>query len=180
MEFTLTYRGPLSSNGDADEKQILRRHFHKQLKALWKQPPLRDKNASKPPAHPLYEDSIKKVGPFQFAPLVSNHLSFTASLNITFLRPGFPGQLVNIGGDIDNRMKTLFDSLAIPPENQIPKTDLPQSDENPLFCLLEDDALIDAVTVRTDRLLDSQNVREAMLVIHITTRCHFAYMVSDL
>ena len=131
MEFTLTYRGRLSSNGDAKEKQILRRHFHRQLKELWGQPPLQGKVDSV--SRPLYENLIEEVGSFRFAPLVSSHYSFSASLHVTFLRPGFPGQLLGIGGDIDNRMKTLFDALTKPQLNQIPTNDVPKSDENPFF-----------------------------------------------
>lgn len=180
MEFTLTYRGPLSSNGDRKEKQLLRRHFHKQLKALWAQPPLKDKTTLAKVFRPLYEDLIEQVGPFRFAPLVSSHFSFTASLSITFLRPGYPGQLLRTGGDIDNRMKTLFDALAKPPANQIPEGDAPQSDENPFFCLLQDDALITGLSVSTDRLLDCHDEREALLLIHVATRCHLVFGVNDI
>ena len=40
MEFTLYYRGPLTSQGNALDKHCLRRHFHGQLKELWSHPPL--------------------------------------------------------------------------------------------------------------------------------------------
>jgi hypothetical protein len=44
MEFTLYYRGPLKAatgrNKRKDHKHDLRRHFHKQLKELWKLPQL--------------------------------------------------------------------------------------------------------------------------------------------
>ncbi len=178
MEFTLTYRGPLSSNGDAKEKQILRRYFHKQLKELWVQPPLKGKINSD--SRPLFESLNEQVGSFRFAPLVSSRFSFTAHLNVTFLRPGYPGKLFGTGGDIDNRMKTLFDALTKPPPNQIPGGDAPQPDEEPFFCLLQDDALITGMSVTTDRLLDCQNDREVLLLIRVETKCHLAFMVNDL
>ena len=40
MEFTLYYCGDLKANRGAKDKHRLRRHFHKQLKELWDQPPL--------------------------------------------------------------------------------------------------------------------------------------------
>lgn len=117
MDFTLTYRGPLSSNGGPQEKQVLRRHFHKQLKELWAQPPLKGRTTSATVYRPLYEDVIEQVGLFRFVPLVTNRFAFTARIRVTFLRPGYPGQLVGTGGDIDNRIKTLLDALAKPPES---------------------------------------------------------------
>jgi hypothetical protein len=39
MEFRLTYEGPLASDGDATEKQRIRRHLHPQLRELWRVDP---------------------------------------------------------------------------------------------------------------------------------------------
>ena len=111
---------------------------------------------------------------------MSGRFSFTTNLRVTFLRPGYPGQLFGTGGDIDNRMKTLFDALTKPQSNQIPQGDAPQPDEDPFFCLLQDDGLITGMSVVTDRLLDCQSDREALMLIHVETRCHLAFMVNDL
>jgi hypothetical protein len=46
-------------------------------------------------------------------------------------------------GDIDNRLKTLFDCLTLPDPNQGYEAETPAQDELPYFyCLLEDDRLI--------------------------------------
>jgi hypothetical protein len=45
-------------------------------------------------------------------------------------------------GDLDNRLKTLFDALCIPNENQLPDDAAPQQDENPFWVLLSDDRMI--------------------------------------
>ncbi len=50
-------------------------------------------------------------------------------------------------------MKTLFDALRVPEKKQLAKI-TPQDDENPFFCLLEDDALITGFCVTTDALLE--------------------------
>lgn len=70
-------------------------------------------------------------------------------LHITWLRPGLLGSLVNASGDIDNRLKTLFDAMRVPcVEVQ------GANDDQPTFCLLDDDALITDVRITTDRLLE--------------------------
>jgi hypothetical protein len=76
------------------------------------------------------------------------------------------------GGDIDNRIKVLFDGLRMP-EHTPELGGVPlEVDENPFFCLLEDDSLITSVTVTTDRLLLEKNAEEkpndVHLIIHVT------------
>ena len=75
-------------------------------------------------------------------------------------------------GDIDNRLKTLFDALRAPKNaTEIPKGAVPGPDEDPFFCLLEDDALITAVSVETERLLTAnQGSTEVHLDIQVLTR----------
>lgn len=155
MEFTLLYQGPLKSNGSVKHKQEIRRIFHPQLKLLWSQQPLSGFNEFLQ-ENPAKEISIlQKIGQFVYAPLVNDELKLIAELDIIFLRPEPPGSLLTQGGDIDNRLKTLFDALRMPNrESEIPKSDFPGKEENPFFCLLEDDSLITKLSVKTDRLLE--------------------------
>jgi hypothetical protein len=113
--------------------------------------------------------SIKR-GAFRFVPLVSTRLHAIADLEVLLLRPGPPGHLLQGGGDIDNRLKTLLDSLKVPEENALPKGIVPGPSESPYYCLLEDDKLVTGIRVETDRLLDPQNEREVLLVIRVTTK----------
>jgi len=130
------------------------------------------------------EDSVNllmRVGFFRFAPLVSSVYGWNtvAELNILVLRPSQPGDLINHGGDIDNRLKTLFDTLRMPSEPEIPIEETPQRGEDPFFVLLQDDALITDFSIATDRLLTtspSQNYVE--IVIHVTLRKTRASMVN--
>ena len=86
-----------------------------------------------------------------------------------------PGDLVGHGGDLDNRIKTLFDALQIPKVLNGGLT--PLEGEAPFFVLLEDDALITDMRVSTDRLLvpiqgESTSTHEKSnvhLVIHVET-----------
>jgi hypothetical protein len=62
-------------------------------------------------------------------------------------------RLVN-NGDIDNKLKGLFDALRYPHNSdELPNDFCPAEDERPLFCLLEDDGLIRKISVSVERLL---------------------------
>lgn len=148
MIFTLTYDGELKANGEAKHKQKIRRLFHGQLRELWKATPYEQLKSAP-------ESVTQTRGKFRFFPLVTAARNEIAELKITMLRPGQgPGYIIGQGGDIDNRLKTLFDSLKIPDSNQIPPEYQPVDDENPFFCLLEDDILITDLLISTDRLLE--------------------------
>lgn len=172
MHFTLTFRGPLPANGDPTAKQLIRRQLHAQLKHLWSLPPLnKHTNTLLSEEQTIRPCIISRVGTFRFAPLVNTKLYLIAKLQLFFLRPEPPGRLITQGGDIDNRLKTLFDALRMPRVlAEIPANDKPRSDEDPFFCLLEDDALITEVDVKTEVLLDpSANASEAQLLIRVET-----------
>lgn len=171
MEFTLHYRGLLKSNRGPDDKLDLRRHFHTQLAALWTQAPLSAfrRKLLDPTYAPSDLNVIIPIQGFNFAPLVAAKLRLVADLDITLLRPEPPGQLVNQGGDIDNRLKTLLDSLTVPSSpNALPRNAKPGSGEDPFFCLFEDDNLITRIGATSDRLLEpTSNASEVIVLIHV-------------
>jgi hypothetical protein len=165
MELTLVYMGPLKSQAkrgkrkNLEEKQHIRCEFHKQLKELWKRAPF------KPEPQSFY----KPVEAFNFVPLVLESRHEVAEINITMLRPEPPGFIVGQGGDIDNRIKTLLDSLRMPKNiTELPPGAVPTGDENPFYCLMEDDKLITKLSVSTGRLLVSGKKNSYVhLLIHI-------------
>jgi hypothetical protein len=114
---------------------------------------------------------------YRFVPLTTTTMSLIASLEILFLRPEAPGGVIK-SGDIDNRLKTLFDALKMPSsEAELGGYLASAGDENPFFVLLEDDKLISHVAVETDVLLQptpSANgeflPNDARLVITVTLR----------
>lgn len=198
MEFRLIYKGSLPaegrSGGRAKEKHLIRKHFHRQLRELWQQhPDLRyqgqqtfirtDKvgggKLAQPSVEPgaktwiehIADDYVRCGG--RFVPLVSKLGGFTCSLDILFLRRDNPGYIISSGGDIDNRIKVLFDGFKIPKIVEDLGGMAIEGDENPFFCLLEEDSLITKVAITTDRLLTPmENVAERFndveLVIHVT------------
>jgi hypothetical protein len=107
---------------------------------------------------------------FKFLPLVTQAMDARCSLDIVLLRPQ-NGKLMK-GGDIDNKLKTLFDALRMPDSPQEFAGITPGLGEDPLFVLLQDDSLITEVKVSTDNLLLLPNKREGGLndahaVIHV-------------
>ena len=171
MEFTLFYTGnlPISKSGRAIKKQELRRCFHSQLKLLWNQPPLINSQHFLNSAGNI--SLVYDFAGFQFVPLVSQRIFTVAELDITLLRPGPPGAIIK-SGDVDNRLKTIIDSLKMPQQiNELPQDDSPKDGETPFFCLLEDDNLITRVSVNTAQLLkDSLFSSEVVLLINVLTK----------
>ncbi len=183
MNFTLTYRGdlPSASGGNArvKEKHILRKAFHKQLKELWRVQPTLLKMAQAKVSAPgaalgeyvtLLENTANKhsLSGFRFVPLVSLEQSLSCAVDILLLRRDHPGSLVKSGGDLDNRLKTIFDALRMPSnQSEVPPACPVDPNEDPFYVLLEDDSLITKVTVSSDRLLSPQEAGENINVVHL-------------
>jgi hypothetical protein len=115
-------------------------------------------------------DNWARAG-YRFHPLVTEAYCVRCALDILFLRPEDPGFLI-LSGDVDARIKTIFDALRMPKNLDETGGVGPQSGEDPFFCLLEDDKLISEVKVSTDQLLLLPREREikpndALLVIHV-------------
>jgi hypothetical protein len=174
MRFTLSYRGELKSNRGAREKHALRRQFHSQLKELWSQKPLSTFHGRllDRTVHDQSTNVVRDIGGFAFAPLICERVALVAELRVTLYRPQSPGALVGSGGDIDNRIKTVLDALKVPFEpNALPNDEVPREGETPFFCLLEDDKLITALSVTTERLLEpNQGANEVLMLIDVTVR----------
>jgi hypothetical protein len=181
------------------EKHRLRKHFHRQLKEQWAKEPILLRHVTErfvpwpanegetfkgtPPdwmmLHPsqpggrafieIIADEYQRCG-FRFVPLARKKNGFTCALDILFLRRGHPGDLI-VSGDLDNRLKTLIDSLKIPREcSEVKST--PEAGEDPFFCLMEDDSLITKLHVTTDRLLtpveNDESKFEVEIILHVT------------
>jgi len=177
MQFRLTYRGPLRANGNVDGKHRIRTWFHVQLRQLWQQPPLNrltregDTILARPPVPNKFTTVLEQVDQFWFAPLVTTRLKVVALLDILMLRPEPPGAIILHGGDIDNRLKTLLDALRMPQNaDEIPRDWRPGPEEDPFFCLLQDDALVTSIGVTTDRLLEPREASDVDLVILVTLK----------
>jgi hypothetical protein len=191
MKFTLTFEGDLPPNGGVREKWAIRSQFHPQLVELWQiHPNLRSlqrnpyvptassfwhvewHHSVNPPSAPTVpsDPSINLCEPVErgqrkFLPLVRERIALKCGLKILFLRKEDTGRIYQ-GGDLDNRLKTLFDALSVPQNEQVVPT---ASIADPIYCLLEDDGLITAVNVETHRLLarPSASKHQVLLVVEV-------------
>lgn len=189
VEFRLLYQGPITSNGDVADKFAIRRQIHPQLRRLCSEHPLLRSQliawGHVEAAQTLgdsftSEDALRfgikrsadtRLNGFCFMPLSRKEWHLRCSVDVLFLRREKPGK-VFMRGDLDNRLKTLFDALQMPHLGQDIGNQVPDEDENPFFVLLEEDELIADVSVTTDRLLavpdDHQYTSDyAVLVIHV-------------
>ncbi len=187
MEFRLVYQGRLPAASQtttrSKQKHEIRKTLHKQLATLWsKDSELKGLQIENPrwTDHGLRANAMERIADnyarcgYRFLPLVTKAHALACALDILFLRRDRPGDLVRSGGDIDNRIKVLFDALRMPQEcRELADYPVPDADENPFFCLLEDDSLITELKITTDRLLlpaaPDEHESEVVLVVLVRT-----------
>lgn len=158
MEFRLIFDGDLRPRKRSSIEDIhqIRMAIHYQMISLWAYEPLAhvkkrwiDEGGSE--GNMNARDEIDGQ---TFISVVSRKLFTQAELDILLLKAQPPGMLVTNQGDIDNRMKTLFDGLRVPTKSEAKELKTRGAlGEETIFCLLQDDDLISRLTVSTDRLL---------------------------
>lgn len=192
MQFRLTYEGPLKPSGNNNRntanKHAIRRALHPQLKRLWEidgnlsrtgqleLDGIQYRGQGKGPQLLKFLAENRPLQDYRFIPLVCNELCLWCGLDILYLRPSPPGQIFQ-QGDIDNRIKTLFDALRRPTQLQELGTTYPPPgpDETPFFVLLDDDSLVARLSVDTDMMLEPlvggiPEDTDARLIITVTVR----------
>ena len=182
MQFRLLYDGRLPSKGAQDSRIVaheIRKVFHKQLLELWQRHDflktfIEGKTPKTFPDGELVSvmskmaDNFTRYG-FRWLPLIRNSSGVACSLDILFLRREEPGAVVH-AGDIDNRIKVLFDAMQMPEELNQVQGFSPDSDEDPFLCLLQNDRHITDFRVTSDRLLTptaSGHKDDVRLIIHV-------------
>jgi hypothetical protein len=190
MEFTLKYRGPLpggNASGKVEYKHAIRKALHEQLADLWtRDPRLNGLNTDEFHVAQKSERFTYDVprpiqgtqnfffrvpcGGIDFIPLVIRLRYLECQLVIDWHRHDPPGTILSPNGDVDNRLKTLFDAMRIPQN----ASELPAGETHtgPFFCLLEDDSLITKLSVDTSQILGSAmfGANDVELTIHVTVR----------
>ena len=207
-ELRPTQREPIDNqrNPLAEHKHQIRRKFHNQLKHLWatdrflsryrispENPNIGKKRkaaadsmfAMWAPSEDEKEALVDVVAArhatlgYRFVPLVTVYFDLLCSLHILFLRHDVPGSAIQ-AGDIDNRIKTLIDSLRVPQyqEELVGEDACPREGEDPFFCLLQDDNQVSGFAVETDTLLDppdgSGDDRKVKIVVTVELRPYYA------
>jgi hypothetical protein len=172
VEFRLLYWGRVLASSNtkrrAAEKHLMRKQFHPQLKRLVQmvhshgitgEVMSSDGAETIPDTGSWIGLGLKKMADerpfngFRFIPLVTEDYCLRCNLEVLFLRHQDTDNLIFQGGDIDGRIKTIFDALRMPKIGELTDKDKPEDGEDPFFVLLEDDKLISQVTVSTDQLL---------------------------
>ncbi len=118
-------------------------------------------------------DQFARCG-FRFVPLVKCDAYMSCALDILIMRRDEPHRLLTGNGDLDNRVKVLIDGLRMPSQCSELAENKPADDENPFYCLLEDDKVIYNLNVRTDRLLvppePDEPERDVVAIIHVKVK----------
>jgi hypothetical protein len=202
MELKLTYDGLLlgasRTNTRAQHKHDIRRQFHPQLRRFWETHAILRRasarmflpgkwqltNSLEDPGPLLWEglaEKYERMG-YNFVPLARQEAMVICSVRILFLRIDPPGSLIS-SGDIDNRLKTLFDALRMPKDKDEVGGNAPSVDEKPFYVLLEDDRLITHLSIETDTLLqrvgDSWDDNHVRLVISVRLKSAYGMLLYD-
>jgi hypothetical protein len=172
MRFILTYDGPLPPNGTPADKNHIRLQLSPQLQELWRF----EHALSNLRAVPV--ELRGEHGEHGFIPIVTTRHFLVAQLEVTLLQRGDPGTVMHRGGgDLDNRLKTLFDSLGIPNNDQLaglpPATPefLAHAEAAPtIYVLLEDDVRITRLDVKTEKLLRPGPANDVQIMMVVTVR----------
>lgn len=177
VEFRLLFDGEIGPDSRAPVKQAIRRAMHPQLRRLWQVDRRMRQLAEhkgrtfhanmqtqsgQSPTYPTQDEAMEfafqhwgdnwKYSPFRFVPLVTKELGAICSLDILLLRPDDDTHVME-HGDLDGHVKTLFDGLRMPTKQDETAYSSPTADEDPFFCLLEDDRLVTELRVKADKLL---------------------------
>jgi hypothetical protein len=139
-----------------------------------------------PPELPDYNEPVRPLQPGQtdycapipvsgasasYIPIVRRSLYLAAAVDVLFLWHEEPRSLMQQGGDLDGRLKTLFDALKMPdPKDSNYKGARPTAD--PLYVAPEDDALISDFSIKSGSLLGrgAKKKHEVRLTIDITIK----------
>jgi hypothetical protein len=151
----------------------MRRQIRVQMRDLWDQAPLSYYHRWRDELPQTGDQGDYKLmerrGSLRFLPLVSSRNHLLARLDILLLRPAPPGDLLNHGGDLDNRLKTFLDALRVPTGSEIPNDYAPAEAEDPFDCLLSADYLVSSVSMECDRLLrPGANANDVLIVAKVT------------
>lgn len=168
VNFRLTYKGPLKAASQSDtrrlDKHAIRCALSRQLDQLFK---LKSQEFLDVDCPGWEHMPTVDRGDFFFLSLVRQKLNLVCDLDILFLRRDEPGSLIRSGGDLDNRIKVLFDALRVPSEDEVRGLKPTDPTDSLLLCLTEDDKLITGFRITTDRLLEPAESEAQQNEVHL-------------
>lgn len=146
MKLHLVYYGAVKSSGNkpqTENKHQIRLALSNQIESFCMQhlPDIQF------PAGGLQK---KDINAHYFIALVTRALHAKCDLTGVLLTPAPPSGRTTDRGDADGRRKTIIDGLTIPTPNEL--TNLAPT-KHPIYCLVEDDSLVENVNIKSHRLL---------------------------
>jgi len=168
MDFTLYYKGKLKSNGDKKEKHRIRKYLSIQIEKLWDQEPL---ISFKQFLESEFDAFSRQINGISFSSIINNEFHYVADIDIVLLHKDPIYKMIKNGGDIDNRIKTLLDSLKMPSRSEFPDNSIRSNETNRIFCLLHDDSLVSSLKITSKQFLGSDiSNNEVILLIDVHAR----------
>src|SRR5277367_2634167 len=174
VKFSLTYDGELLSASDKHNRVQNKNQIRFDLASqIWPIYCAGDFSRFQLDHNTIVQSGVDFYG-IGFFPLLTRKMNASCSLAIRFMRNDRLGDIVH-GGDLDNRLKTLFDALRLPEQDNevLPKlypSELSDNDVKLCGCLLEDDSLITDLTVNTVTIMRPQPKNHVRLVIDVEFR----------
>lgn len=191
MELTLTFRGrlPASQAGvsKAGATNAIRQHFSVQLEKKFREMPTFVHNSQdiakaklvdgrviwdEPKGkHDLCFCDVEAFGGI-YRSIVGSHSGLACHLDVEVWAREARGVLM-ADGDLDNRLKTLIDSLAMPRhQSQLGGMVSPRGDLT--FCLLEDDSQVTRLSVRVERWDEPPNANGSLSEVQVRVRANIS------
>jgi hypothetical protein len=194
VNFILRYRGPLTTSDShlVDDKQAIREYLHPQLAELCRTQPFYERAQIPGLVQAELKGSVPaniprgskfycvRLGGFEFVPLIHSPGEVVCQLDITRLRREEAGGIVVAGGDLDNRLKKLFDGLRMPHSDSEVGSRRPANESERRFCLLEDDKLITKLSVSTYQLLEPLQLDDKPGDVDLLLNVKVEPVVSDI
>ena len=183
VEFRLLYQGKLPAadqSGHRRKQQVhaIRKQFHQQLQLLWQQHRglsgflTAAKSSPQESSRSMVElqaDNFARCG-YRFVPLISRQTGLGCSLEMLLLGRDDPVGLIPTAGAMDQGLNVLLDALRMP-RTCDEVGEVPEADEDPFYVLMEEDSLVNQLTINTDRLLtpltSRETLYEVMLLVHV-------------
>jgi hypothetical protein len=159
MRFPLSYEGPLPSSGNPRNgnptpklEQIwkIRTAIHHQIRAVYDNHMAFQENSDQSRILFAELNVPVMVDGKKFFSIARVKFKLKCELRIELHVNHAVASVITNGADLDNRLKTLFDALRAPHNQQEIKGYMPDDIEN-FCCLLEDDVIISALQIETFR-----------------------------
>lgn len=182
MDFTLRYEGPLPASGNKgrirdgrlEKLWQMRRSFESQMAKLYERQQILtgDGGPEFRAAANAARQPIKAMG-FEFVALVRPSMKLSCTLDIRLSVNHDVPSVLETNGDLDNRVKSIIDTLTVPRNAEEIRAFGPAPEEQPFACLMENDALVTAFSVECGRYLgDTPDPQHAAMEIDVTVTAY--------